>query len=68
MLKTRVEVGEALHLHGQMLLDFIQRQKTSLRHNTPCEVSANLRSNSASNRLVESGECVQSRLFVAPLT
>jgi hypothetical protein len=58
MLQTGVEIREALHLHGQMLRYFAQRQKTSLRYSAIFEIFADECSNGASNGLIESGESV----------
>jgi 4-alpha-glucanotransferase len=58
MLQTRVKIRETLHLHRQMLRDFVQRQETSLRHRATFEIFADECSNGASNRLIESGKRV----------
>jgi hypothetical protein len=58
MLQTGVEVRETLHLHGQMLRYFVQRQQTSLRHSAILEIFADQGSNGASDFLIENGESV----------
>lgn len=67
MLQTRVEIREALHLHGQMLRHFIQWQETSLWHCVIFEIFADLYSDNASDCLVESSEGVEGGLFVVSI-
>lgn len=63
VFEARVEVGEALHGHGQVLRYFVQTQETGLWHLTGFEIFADLCSHGASDGLIESGECVQCRLY-----
>lgn len=62
VFETRVEVGEALHLHWQVLLHFVQSQQADVWNCSILQVSLNLSTNGGSQLPVQGGESVQRRL------
>ena len=58
VFEAGVEVGEALHLHGEVLFHFVQPQQTVFRNIAVFEISLKLFANGDAQFPVQSGKCV----------
>jgi hypothetical protein len=58
VLEAGVEVGEALHLHGEVLLHFVQLEQTVFRNSAFLKISLDLFANGDAGFPIQSGEGV----------